>query len=753
MKKIVQLTLILLLITAGISFADSSGFNVNLESNIVNNSFVKGNIVSEKNTFVVTYKCISEDGNKLITLGEIKSNNFTIELMDNLESGKYKIIFSENGNKIEKSFSYVKNPTNNVKAKFNQKEFYIFDTVKLSGSIESPLSEYVTLKVTNKEGTRIVTVSQIKLLGNKFDFNLGKFGISDIGKYKITLKNGSLIKNYEFEVKKYKEANHKKKKKNTTVVVNDDIIPSEAINMDISLPGAIKSILEDSMKSFLKKIMNSKEKTAGIRKINKSINDELKKLDFKNGSSIVDKQTNLVRTMMFSANVDISDAKIMVKDLITTNVKTLFSKSEFDKKDKKVNTRKVSKSLSRLIEKLIEKSGRIALTDNMALVSDKNEKYKNKKSYKIDKNLLTDSIKNILETKKEMLKTLSDSNLNDMILHDQYVNISLPKSNDSEALSLELDPNAIQDLRDNKLGITVKSKDVSFMIPSSLMGNFSNSIKLQSSNVSSEKRKVLNKKTNNGLVKELKTLDLSAETNGEKIKNKVKLSFSLDTLEDVDLNKLMVGVFENGKWTKLSYEVVDNEVEFMAPHFSVYSLMSFENNFEDTRSNWAVNYINSLTAKGIVNGKSDMRFDPNSNITRAEFAKILVTYLGLDDKITTNFKDVKKDKWYYDITALAGMNGISYGSSKGNFYPEADINRNDMAMMISKAYYIKNGYELTGESSVFDDDSLLNAESKKAIYALRANNIISGYEDNTFRPNDTATRAEAVKIMYEFIKY
>jgi len=73
-----------------------------------------------------------------------------------------------------------------------------------------------------------------------------------------------------------------------------------------------------------------------------------------------------------------------------------------------------------------------------------------------------------------------------------------------------------------------------------------------------------------------------------------------------------------------------------------------------------------------------------------------------------------------------------------------------MAHMLTAAYQVKFGDELVGTGEKFSDDSKISAYAKEAVYSARALGIITGYSDNTFRPQEPATRAEVAKIIYEF---
>ncbi len=95
--------------------------------------------------------------------------------------------------------------------------------------------------------------------------------------------------------------------------------------------------------------------------------------------------------------------------------------------------------------------------------------------------------------------------------------------------------------------------------------------------------------------------------------------------------------------------------------------------------------IETLAARGIVSGKSDDCFDPNATMTRAEFATIAVNALGLPLNETDAFTDVKSGNWYASYVGTANSYGIVSGVGNGSFLPGNLINRQEAAVMLTRA--------------------------------------------------------------------
>lgn len=80
--------------------------------------------------------------------------------------------------------------------------------------------------------------------------------------------------------------------------------------------------------------------------------------------------------------------------------------------------------------------------------------------------------------------------------------------------------------------------------------------------------------------------------------------------------------------------------------------------------------------------------------------------------------------------------GIWTGYPDGTFKPDGRLSRQDMAVILVRAY------ELSGDSSDSFSDVSEGSWSYPYIAALTSNQVTSGYLDGTFRPSRDITRAE-----------
>lgn len=170
--------------------------------------------------------------------------------------------------------------------------------------------------------------------------------------------------------------------------------------------------------------------------------------------------------------------------------------------------------------------------------------------------------------------------------------------------------------------------------------------------------------------------------------------------------------------------------------------------FKDIEGHWAKDSVMNMYEAGIVNGVSENEFKPDDNITRAEFAAILVRALKLEEKAESiEFNDVGATDWYYEAVQIASSNGLVNGDNN-NFFPERSLSREEMAKMVVNAYsLIKNEANEAAAEIMFSDAEQLSSWSVEYVKKAVGLKLISGFDDGSFHPGEQTTRAQAVVVM------
>lgn len=162
----------------------------------------------------------------------------------------------------------------------------------------------------------------------------------------------------------------------------------------------------------------------------------------------------------------------------------------------------------------------------------------------------------------------------------------------------------------------------------------------------------------------------------------------------------------------------------------------------DVAGHWAEKNIDKLVGLGAISGYPDGTFKPENKITRAEFTAIIVKAFNLTPQRGKVFADTA-DHWARDSIAVAASYGIVNGYDENTFGPDDTITREQMAVMIVKAARL----EPVEAKLAFTDSNSISDWAEESMAAAIGNGIISGYPDNTVRPQGHATRSEAVTVI------
>ncbi len=179
---------------------------------------------------------------------------------------------------------------------------------------------------------------------------------------------------------------------------------------------------------------------------------------------------------------------------------------------------------------------------------------------------------------------------------------------------------------------------------------------------------------------------------------------------------------------------------------------NYKPDFQDLDSvEWARTAINGLAMRGMISGRDQYTFDPNANITRAEYCQILMGAINaLNAKGESTFADVPLTAWYYNAVSVASQLGIVSGYGDGNFGPNDLITRQDMALMTYKTAKIMNkSLEPVNAEITFEDSHEISDYAFEAVMTLQKAGIINGMTETTFEPHSNATRAQSAKVIFD----
>lgn len=190
-------------------------------------------------------------------------------------------------------------------------------------------------------------------------------------------------------------------------------------------------------------------------------------------------------------------------------------------------------------------------------------------------------------------------------------------------------------------------------------------------------------------------------------------------------------------------EVVNIYAESFSPSYE----------FFDITNHWARDDINLLSACSIANGKENLLFMPDEEITRAEFSAFIMRAFSLAPLYYTGtFDDVKTHNWYSGVVETISKYGIASGINQKLFAPDEPITREQMATITMRAMAL-SGVGVEGDAPQFADGEKISSFAKEHVLNGAKAGIITGFPDGEFKPSANATRAEAIVIIKRMITY
>ena len=172
---------------------------------------------------------------------------------------------------------------------------------------------------------------------------------------------------------------------------------------------------------------------------------------------------------------------------------------------------------------------------------------------------------------------------------------------------------------------------------------------------------------------------------------------------------------------------------------------------------WAADAINSLADESIIKGTSENTFSPAANITRADFAILLVRAFELASESEENFADVQSSDYFAKELAIARNTGLVNGIGDNKFAPRNNITRQDMMVIVYRT--LKSMDKLDVGDGVLDvpqasDFANVADYAKEAVSALVNAKLVNG-KNGLIAPTDYTTRAEVavlIRRILDFIK-
>ncbi|WEK53590.1 MAG: S-layer homology domain-containing protein [Candidatus Cohnella colombiensis] len=169
--------------------------------------------------------------------------------------------------------------------------------------------------------------------------------------------------------------------------------------------------------------------------------------------------------------------------------------------------------------------------------------------------------------------------------------------------------------------------------------------------------------------------------------------------------------------------------------------------FQDVpATSWSAKAVNMAAQLGIVTGKPDGNFHGDDNVTRAEFALMIVRALGLDtsNAISNGTFSDTKGHWAEAAIDVLKQAGIIKGVGDGSFKPNQQITRAEISAILARVMQM-----VPASTSSFSDTS--SSWASQYIEQLHNAGIVTGTGNNQFQPNAHATRDQSVAMILRML--
>lgn len=553
----------------------------------------------------------------------------------------------------------------------------------------------------------------------------------------------------------------------------NDNVDKLADNLDKKTATQAVNAVEDLIDKDLKKVLDSKkidgdeaaevvDKTLDV--VNKVLNKEdISAKEAKNLASKV--VNNVVKELLGSSDISATEAANIVDDVIDNVLTTAVQHEDMSVKDQATLLKyAINNNLSKVIDKdksnehadgLVEKIEKLAsdVVNKAGAVAENSIKVKGTKAT-IDTKEFEKSIKAVSDITGDLEKAMTKAGVETPKVEG---NVSVDVSKDVENVSLPMA--AMKAAAKSGVGVGLDFGEAKFVIPPAFAGLTGENLDITVKKADEKANEATDKLAKeNGLNPTGANYNFDVANDKGTINSfakKISISIPLTAVpKSVDVNKLCVYIVNptTNEFEYVKSTIVDGKVVFEAPHFSIYTILEYTKVFSDTVNHWAKEDIEYMAARQIAKGFEDNKFMPDGTMTRAEFTVLMVRAIGLEGTGVSKFADINTEDWFANEVALAADRGIVTGNASNEFMPSNNINREQMAVMVARAYKVMKNEELTGTSLNFNDKAIISNWAVSAIEGAVSKSIITGYDDNTFKPAENATRAQGIVILKRLIQ-
>lgn len=171
-----------------------------------------------------------------------------------------------------------------------------------------------------------------------------------------------------------------------------------------------------------------------------------------------------------------------------------------------------------------------------------------------------------------------------------------------------------------------------------------------------------------------------------------------------------------------------------------------------TEGHWSDAAMGRWAEVGVFKGDQYGDFMPAKEMTRAEFAQVLVNLMGYTAAAENTYADIPADAWYADamlkLVAAGVMQGTGYNEVGAIVSPNAPISREQTAVLLCRALSLKPSADAKIN---FPDAASVSDWAKDAVAALTERGMLKGTGDGNVSPALTIDRGSVAQMISNMV--
>jgi hypothetical protein len=254
---------------------------------------------------------------------------------------------------------------------------------------------------------------------------------------------------------------------------------------------------------------------------------------------------------------------------------------------------------------------------------------------------------------------------------------------------------------------------------------------------------------------------------GTQFSRPLTLAVRIPIGNDIPLDRLSLAWYDEARreWVPIPtvVDAANGIVYAKVDHFTSFAVIQRQAaTYTDLGSDydWAKTAIQHLSDQGILQGMNAQRFEPQAELTRAQWVTMLVQAAGTGPAGTdgqeapVSFGDVKADDWYAPYVTTAAAQGWLTGYPDGRFKPDAPITRMEISAILSRiaGHPPLDNQQREAVLSAYLDKDRIPEWARNGMADAVSYGWMTGRTADTLAPDAHATRAEAAVLLYHYLE-